>query len=56
MTRKHFIALAKRISQLDEPSRTHAAHAVADVCYRFNGDFDHDKFYRACNIKEENQK
>ena len=52
MTRKHFIALAERISRLDEPSRSHAAHAVADVCCQFNDNFDRVRFYRACGVTE----
>ena len=51
MTKKHFVALAERISHLDEPSRTHAAHAIADVAARFNGNFNRDRFYRACSLK-----
>jgi hypothetical protein len=55
MTRKHFIALAERISRLDEPSRSHAAHAVADVCVKFSDGFDRDRFYRACALHVEEE-
>lgn len=55
MTRKDYVALAKRISQLDEKSRNDAAHAVADVCIRDSDGFDRDRFYRACGIRTEDE-
>jgi hypothetical protein len=49
MTRKHFIALAKAISQIANiVDRQNTAHAIADVCRAANPNFDRTRFLRAC--------
>lgn len=54
MSKKHFIALAAHIACIaDAKAREEAARAVADVCIKFNGRFDRDRFYHACGVKEE---
>lgn len=51
MSRKHFIALAKRIAAIKNASaRREAAYAVADVAASVNDRFDHARFLRACNV------
>lgn len=51
MTKKHFIALAKRIAEIvDDKARFAATIAVADVAEKFNPEFDRAKFVAACNI------
>jgi len=49
MTRKHFIALAKAISQIaNMVDRQNTAHLVADVCRQANPNFDRARFLAAC--------
>ncbi len=51
MTRKHFEMLAESIRCiLDPQSRLMAAVAVAQVAYKLNDRFDHEKFYAACGV------
>jgi hypothetical protein len=51
MSRKHFEMLADSIRCiLDPQSRLMAAVAVAQVAYKLNPRFDHQKFYAACGV------
>lgn len=51
MSRKHFEALAKSISQIaDMNQRAAAATAVAITCIELNPRFNFDKFYKACGV------
>jgi len=51
MTRKHFIAMAKEISQMsDRKSARIAAEAFAQVARAVNPRFNFDRFYTACGV------
>jgi hypothetical protein len=51
MTKKHFIALARRIAAINDASaRLHAAQAVADVAALDNPRFDRARFMAACGV------
>ena len=56
MTKKHFTALAEAL-RFERPSKRSVnkmvqwklgCKAVADVCKRYNSNFDYDKFIKAC--------
>lgn len=52
MSKKHFNALAKRISEIQDPSEREAATcAVADVSADFNSKFDRERFLKACGLE-----
>jgi hypothetical protein len=52
MTKQHFQAFADEIKYSQEPIdiRIKLAETVANVAKRFNGRFDRDRFFRACNL------
>ena len=51
MTRKHFIAMAREISQMpDRKSAKIAAEAFAQVARSVNPRFDFDRFFTACGV------
>ena len=51
MTRKHFIAMAKEISQMpDRASARIAAEAFAQVAQSINPRFDLGRFFTACGV------
>jgi hypothetical protein len=51
MTRKHFIAMAKEIAQMeDRKSARIAAEAFAQVARAVNSRFNFDRFYTACGV------
>lgn len=51
MTKKHFIAMAKEISQMsDRKSARIAAEAFAQVACSVNPRFDQTKFLTACGV------
>lgn len=51
MTRKHFIAMAREISQMpDRSSARIAAEAFAQVARAVNPRFDFGRFYAACGV------
>ena len=51
MTRKHFIAMAKEISQMpDRKSARIAAEAFAQVARTTNSRFDTQRFLTACGV------
>lgn len=48
---KHFQAFAARISKIENGKvRMETALVVAKVCKRFNENFNHDRFLRACLV------
>ena len=52
MSKKHFIALAKRIAEIEnETARRQAAEAVADVAGEVNPRFNYSRFMTACGVK-----
>jgi hypothetical protein len=52
MTKKHFIALAKAISKIEnEVARRLAADAVAEVAAETNSRFNYLRFMSACGVK-----
>ena len=65
MTRKHFEALAAELKRvgpdywIDDTSRDQetvhmaAVQAVADVCARFNPNFDRARFLAECGVQED---
>ena len=54
MTKRHFIALAKRIAEIGNyPARCLAADAVAKACAEFNPAFDRTRFLEACKVSAE---
>ena len=51
MTRKHFIAMAKEISEMqDRKSARIVAEAFAQVASSANPRFDFGRFYTACGV------
>jgi hypothetical protein len=51
MTRKHFIAMAKEISQMqDRKAARTVAEAFAQVASSVNSRFNFDRFYTACGV------
>jgi hypothetical protein len=51
MTRKHFVAMAREISQMpDRKSAKITAEAFAQVARSVNPRFDFDRFYTACGV------
>lgn len=58
MTRRYFEAIAKALSEVDDPGRPNAddyycgwldsCKAVADACASFNPSFDKKRFLGAC--------
>ena len=51
MTRKHFVAMAQEISQMqDRKSARIAAEAFAQVAYAVNPRFNFNRFYIACGV------
>jgi hypothetical protein len=51
MTRKHFEMLAESIRCILNPdARLQAAVAVGQVAHKLNPRFDHQKFYVACGV------
>ena len=51
MTKKHFEAFADKIAQIeDNKTREYVALLVAEVCRRFNDNFDYDRFFEVCGI------
>jgi hypothetical protein len=51
MTRKHFIAMAREISQMaDRKSARIAAEAFAQVARGVNSRFDTNRFLTACGV------
>ena len=52
MSRRHFKALAERISSINDLTiRTIAAHAVAEACREFNPRFKLERFLHACGVE-----
>lgn len=61
MTKRHFIALAAVIKEskgtgsvydaVAEQQRTRIAKRIADVCPRFNIEFDRTRFLAACDVE-----
>ena len=53
MTRKHFIAIAEEIKDLDVPEATRqlVAKRMATVLDRFNPYFDRSRFIAACGAE-----
>lgn len=55
MSRKHFIAIAKAISEIaDAADRAKMAGIMAKVCRDENPGFDIARFYKACNVERSN--
>jgi len=51
MSRKHFITLAQKISEIqDVQARRIAAEAVADACAEHNNQFNRQRFLEACGV------
>ena len=51
MTRKHFIAMAKKIAAMpDRVSALLAAEAFASIAIQSNSRFNAQKFYDACGL------
>ena len=53
MTRKHYIAIAKAIAELDlpKPNKAAVADTIADCCQADNPRFDRARFLAACGIE-----
>ena len=52
MTKRHFIALAREISEIqDYAARCLAADAVARAAAQFNPNFDRARFLAACGVR-----
>ena len=52
MSKKHFVALAKKIACIEDSEvRKEVASAVADVCADCNDRFDRGRFLRACGVE-----
>jgi hypothetical protein len=52
MSKKHFVALAERISKIEDvKARETAARAVADVCAMLSDNFQFCRFLRACGVE-----
>lgn len=54
MTKKHFEALAAalRTTSLTDKDHANVSHRIADVCARFNPNFDRARFLKACGVEE----
>ena len=51
MSRKHFVAMAKQIKEMqDRQSARIAAEAFASVASAVNPRFDFNRFYTACGV------
>ena len=51
MTKKHFIAAAKMIAAIENPTtRAVSAAVVANVAVQVNSNFDRERFAAACNV------
>lgn len=51
MSRKHFIAMAKEISNIQNvEARKQAANAFASVAITVNSDFNRTRFMEACGL------
>ena len=53
MQRRHFELIAEIISELDGEHREKAAYALVYVLPMTNGNFDSQRFLRACKVSED---
>lgn len=53
MSKKHFVALAEMVRNMDASGAVCelVAKELADVCIRFNNNFDRERFLAACGIE-----
>jgi len=53
MTKKHFIAFAARIAEVEDVDlRKEIALLVAAICIDFNGRFNLSRFLHVCGVEE----
>lgn len=53
LTKKHFEAFAEEVRRIDDPAqRQQAFWTIASVAVRFNPNFDHERFRKACGLSE----
>ncbi len=52
MSKKHFIQIAKIVSQIENPEKRHEqAEFQASLCEKMNPRFDRARFFAACGVK-----